>query len=121
MRRRIQKEFLHKGYLLKKSFGNNNSVSYSEIGLLFKYDNYQDKKSVIQGEEIMGNWQSTDEGRRIVTNSSHTFNRDDRVVLDGNYDSPYIISNIEVEEDSRLKKGAIRNRKNVNTLIITLT
>lgn len=118
MRRRIQKEFLHKGYLLKKAFADNNAVSYAEIGLMFKYDNYQDRKSVITSDEIMGNWQSTDEGRKIITNSSHTFKRDDRVSIDN---SLYIISDIEVMVDSRLKKGAIRNRENVNTLIITLT
>lgn len=118
MRRRIQKTYLHKGYLLTKSFGANNEVSYSNVGRMFKYDNYQDRKSIITSDEIMGNWQSTDEGRKIITNSSYTFNRDDRVTIDG---SLYIISNIEIEEDKRLKKGEIRNRKNRDNLILTLT
>ena len=121
MRRRIQKTYLHKAFLLKKSFGANNEVSYSNVGRMFKYDNYQDRKSIIGPDEIMGNWQSTDEGRKIITNSSYKFNRDDRVILDGNSDAPYIISNIEIEEDKRLKKGEIRNRKNRDNLILTLT
>ena len=121
-RRKVNKkkniQELHEGLLFKKIIGDLNTVSYSEVGLLTSFDNYQGKKSIVGPDEIMGNWQSTDEGRKIITSSNYDFARDDRFSING---SMYIISNIEYEEDEDLKRGALRGDSNIDYTILTLT
>lgn len=117
MRMRSKQEsskMFNKAYLLPKTYRAGNVVDYAEIGQLFKYGNYQGKKTTTTTEVRV--IENSDSGRKIITNSSLPFKRDDRISINGE------ISLITtVEKESAFTYGAIRNRRNRNVTILTLS
>lgn len=113
MRMRSRNAYKNEAYLLPKTYKANNVVEYSDVGQLFYYGNYQGKKETIETEiRVIEN---SNIGRMIITNSPLPFKRDDRIAINGDIS---IVSKIEIESD--LTYGALRNRPNRNTTIITL-
>lgn len=114
MRRKIKDEYLNKAYLFRKDY---DTDTYSDIPLLFRFANYNKEKSTYVGEELLGGWTSTDEGRKIVTNSSIKFQREDRVTING---SEYMVTEFFVSSDDN-GYGAIRNRPNRDITMLVLS
>jgi len=114
MRKRINDEFYHKGLYFKKNY---NDGTYATIPLRFKYKPYQGEKSTHEGNELIQGWLETDEGRTILTKSPITFQREDRVTVEG---VSYLISKIMTSEDADLELGTLRGRPNRDMTLLVL-
>lgn len=114
MRMRINDEFYNKGLYYRKNY---NTGVYATVGWAFKFKPYKGEKSAYKGNELIQGWLETDEGRTIITKSSITFQREDKIKVDG---VRYFISEILTMEDETLVLGNIRNRPHRNMTVLVL-
>ena len=114
MRKRNQNAYKNRAYYFEKTYKAANVVEYSSIGVMFKFNNYEGRKSTIEREQrVIDNEFS---GRTIETVSPLPFKTDDKIEING---VEAFIEKIEIKSD--LSYGAIRNRPNRNITIITLS
>lgn len=106
MRRHLQKDFLHKGYLYSKDY---NANTISEIPQLFRFNEIKINKDT--GTLLQG-FTHTDGSTMIETVSDIEFKRGDNIKINND---TYKITNIELVELS--KYGAIRNIKRYKKVI----